>query len=288
MTGGFFAVLDDIALLLDDAAAMSKVAARETVGILGDDLAINAEKASGLSTSRELPVLWAITKGSLRNKLIILPFAFLLSAFATWIIIPILVMGGLYLSHEGCEKILDYFHNKPKNISHIKKEALSEDETLIQEERKIKSAILTDFILSIEIIVMALGVSINHSLTVQIIAVTFVAFLATGGVYGIVAIIVRMDDLGFYLIRISNNKILKHIGGLLVKSLPLVIKMLSVVGVIAMILVAGNIFVHNIKFLKMYFCGVNIIVANMFAGLIAGVCTIFIKKIITSVYSRII
>ena len=151
MTAGFFAVFDDIAALLDDAAAMSKIATKKTAGVLGDDLAVNAEKASGFASSRELPVLWAITKGSLRNKLIILPFAFMLSAFAPWIIVPILMLGGLYLAFEGAEKIYDYFQPHPHKKEAL--ESVSSEAFLEHEAKKIKSAILTDFILSIEIII---------------------------------------------------------------------------------------------------------------------------------------
>ncbi|MGB3960735.1 MAG: DUF808 family protein, partial [Sulfurimonas sp.] len=144
MTGGFFAVFDDIAALLDDAAAMSKVATKKTAGILGDDLAVNAQKASGFASSRELPVLWAISKGSLKNKLIILPFAFLLSAFTPWAIIPILMSGGVYLAYEGAEKIYEYFY--PHERPTLKREFMSEEAILEMEKEKIKSAILTDFI----------------------------------------------------------------------------------------------------------------------------------------------
>ena len=155
MSVGFFAVFDDIAMLLDDAAMMSKVAAKKTAGVLGDDLAVGAQKASGFSASRELPVLWAITKGSFKNKLIILPIAFLLSAFASWIIIPILMLGGLYLAFEGAEKIYEYFFPHENKKETLK--AMSEAEILVYEAKKVKSAILTDFILSIEIIIIALG-----------------------------------------------------------------------------------------------------------------------------------
>jgi predicted DNA repair protein MutK len=193
MTGGFFALLDDIATLLDDAAVVTKVAAKKTTGILGDDLAVNAQKASGFAASRELPILWAITKGSFRNKLIILPLAFLLSAYASWIIVPILMLGGIYLAYEGVEKIYEYF--TPHKQTHPRQEdQLTQEDILKIEEKKIKSAIRTDFILSIEIVIIALGTVLQQALYVQIIAVTVVAVLATIGVYGIVALLVRMDD----------------------------------------------------------------------------------------------
>ena len=246
MTGGFFAVFDDIAILLDDAAAMSKVATKNTVGILGDDLAVNAQKASGFSASRELPVLWAITKGSFRNKLIILPFAFVLSALAPWSIIPILMLGGIYLAFEGVEKIYEYF--VPHAHKKIERASLSESEILEIEKSKIKSAIFTDFILSIEIVIMAMSSVLEQTLPIQIIAVSVVAIIATIGVYGLVALLVRMDDFGFKLIDIADekNRVLERIGNILVNGLPKVIQLLTVVGTAAMILVAGGIFVHNI------------------------------------------
>lgn len=157
MTGGFFAILDDIGVLLDDTAAMSKVAVQKTAGVLWDDLAVNAEKAAGFHTSRELPVLWAITKGSFRNKLILLPLAFLLSAFSPSWIIPILLIGGIYLSFEGAEKFYDYFSPSHHQHKPLAQTVENEKDLLVGEDKKIKSAILTDFILSIEIIVIALG-----------------------------------------------------------------------------------------------------------------------------------
>jgi len=246
MSVGFFAVFDDIATLLDDAAAMSKIATKKTVGILGDDLAVNAQKASGFAAARELPVLWAITKGSFRNKLIILPLAFLLSAFAPWAIIPILMLGGIYLAYEAGEKVLEYFAHGEKKTQ--KQEYKSEEEILEIEKEKIKSAILTDFILSIEIVIMALGTVLEQPLVIQIIAVTFVAFIATVGVYGIVAMLVRMDDFGYKLIEIAKETkpLLKKSGEILVAALPKVIRVLTFLGTLAMFLVAGGIFMHNV------------------------------------------
>ena len=187
MASGFFALLDDIAALMDDVAVMSKVAAKKTAGILGDDLAVNAEKASGFVSSRELPVLWAITKGSFLNKLIILPIAFLLTAFIPWLINIILILGGLYLAYEGAEKIFEFFFpHEPVNKVELLEE-LSEEEILALEKTKIKSAIVTDFILSVEIIIIALGTVIEQDLWTQIMVVTVIAIIATVAVYGIVA-----------------------------------------------------------------------------------------------------
>lgn len=251
MTGGLFAVLDDIALLLDDAAVMSKVAAKKTAGILGDDLAVNAERATGFRASRELPVLWAITKGSFINKVIIVPLALLLSAYASWLIIPILLLGGCYLSYEGVEKIVHYFTHKGHDRGTIE-QATSEKELLQKEKAKIKSAVRTDFILSIEIIMIALGTVMEQPLSLQIMVVTLIAILATVGVYGVVALIVRMDDMGLFLITRADQLkgllagILSALGSFLVASLPWVIRALGVIGTIAMLLVGGGMFTHNL------------------------------------------
>jgi len=264
--GSFFALFDDIATLLDDAAAMSKVATQKTSAILGDDLAVNARKASDFASSRELPVLWAIGMGSLLNKIIILPVAFLLSAFAPWAIIPILLIGGAYLAFEGAEKILSVFH---KHEDHKEKDDLPEtatkEEILAREKEKIHSAIVTDFILSIEIVVIALSTVQAQGLPVQIIAVTAVALIATVGVYGIVALIVRMDDMGFKIIEIASGagknrgvtigelpllrRLGVYAGKSLVVSLPVIIRVLTVLGTLAMLLVAGGIFSHNVQLL---------------------------------------
>ena len=246
MASGFFALLDDIAALMDDVAVLSKIATKKTAGILGDDLAVNAEKASGFVSSREIPVLWAITKGSLLNKLIILPFAFLLSAFVPAVISIILVLGAVYLAYEGIEKIYEYFfphHDTEKVIETV---ALSEADILLVEKDKIKSAIVTDFILSIEIVIIALGTVEGELILNQILVVSFIAILATVGVYGVVALIVRMDDFGRVLKR-TKSKIVQATGDLLIKALPKVIKLLAFVGTIALLLVAGGIFSHKIE-----------------------------------------
>ncbi|UUF12730.1 MULTISPECIES: DUF808 domain-containing protein [Flavobacterium] len=251
MASGFFVLLDDIAAIMDDVAVMSKVAAKKTAGILGDDLAVNAEKASGFASSRELPVLWAISKGSLLNKIIILPVAFLLSAFFPVAIIVILVLGGLFLAYEGAEKIYEFiFPHDHEESEGITEEVLTEEQILEAEKGKIKSAIVTDFILSVEIVIIALGTVIGKPITQQIIVTSIIAVIATIGVYGIVALIVRMDEAGYKLIKFSKREksISKFIGNILVKALPLVIKSLTVIGTIALILVAGGIFVHYIPY----------------------------------------
>lgn len=252
MASGFFAILDDIAALMDDVAVTSKIATQKTAGILGDDLAVNAKKATGFLSSRELPVLWAITKGSFINKLIILPIVFVLNWLYPPAINYVLILGGLYLAFEGVEKIIEFlFHRDKKGhevVEEVEEKNTNSEET---EKAKIKSAITTDFILSIEIVIIALGTVLeeSHPFITQILVTSLVAFIATVGVYGIVALIVRMDDAGFKLIRKSNDKgIIGKLGHLLVKALPIVIKALGVIGTIALIMVAGGIFAHRIEY----------------------------------------
>ena len=246
MASGIFAILDDIAALMDDVAVTSKIAASKTAGILGDDLAVNAEKATGFLSSREIPVLWAITKGSFINKIIIVPIALLLNVFFPVAIKFILIIGGIYLAYEGVEKIIEYLFHRQKTGHEVVVE--NEENNSELEKTKVKSAITTDFILSVEIVIIALGTVLNESLTIQILTVSVVAMFATIGVYGIVALIVRMDDAGYKLIKRSNDKgVVSKFGHLLVKSLPVVIKVLAVVGTVALILVSGGIFEHKIS-----------------------------------------
>ena len=287
MASGFFALFDDIAALMDDVAAMSKIATKKTAGILGDDLAVNAEKASGFVSSRELPVLWKISKGSFVNKLIILPVAFLLSAFFPAAIIPILLIGGVYLAYEGAEKIYEYLFHKSHPKHSVKNIEMTKNEILEYEKKKIKSAIIVDFILSIEIVIIALSTVVGKPINIQIIVVTGIAMLATVGVYGIVALIVRMDDLGFKLIALNKNSasISKIIGTGLVKTLPYVIRSLTIIGTIAMILVAGGIFVHNLHFVHDFFLPLPTILGEFIVGLIVGFTSLFIFKIILKIIS---
>jgi predicted DNA repair protein MutK len=272
---GFFALLDDIAALMDDVAMMTKVASKKTAGILGDDLAVGAEKASSFRASRELPVIWAITKGSFINKLIILPFVFSLSAFLPQLIVPILLIGGIYLSFEGVEKIIHtFFHKKHRAVdfSEIETEAA----LLIVEKSKIKSAIITDFILSLEIIMIALGTVTNSSLLIQIAVVSLVAIIATIGVYGMVALMVRIDDIGFRLIKISENKkgfvktIFYKTGTGLVWVLPKLIQLIAIIGTLAMLIVGGGLFVHNIPSIHDFFHFLPNIISELIVGLTVG------------------
>jgi hypothetical protein len=286
MASGFFALLDDIATVMDDVAVMSKVAAKKTAGILGDDLAVNAEKASGFVTDRELPVLWAITKGSFLNKLIILPFAFLLSAFLPTAVTIILVLGGLYLAYEGAEKIYEYFfpHEHFATVTSVKD--LTDEEVKAAEKEKIKSAIVTDFILSVEIVIIALGTVADKPITTQIGVVSIIAILATVGVYGLVALIVRMDEFGVKLINLNEeeNSFSDKIGKILVSALPKIIKSMSVIGTIALLLVSGGIFSHNIEFFHHLVPNWPSIIKEFLLGVGVGVVVLLgvnlIKKIL--------
>jgi predicted DNA repair protein MutK len=269
MASGFFAILDDIAALMDDVAINAKLATQKTAGILGDDLAVNAEKSTGFVSLRELPVLWAITKGSFINKLIIVPVTLLLNIFLPAAIIVILVLGGFYLAFEGVEKIVTFFFHQKQPANQISDGATMQDAEL--EKVKIKSAITTDFILSIEIVIIALSTVLDKNLTVQILTVSAVSVLATVGVYGIVALVVRMDDVGLRLIKQSNEKgFVNALGLLLVKSLPIVIKIFSVVGTVALLLVSGGIFAHNINYLHHFLPEWPTIIKEFIFGVLAG------------------
>ncbi|MFT4152919.1 DUF808 domain-containing protein [Parafilimonas sp.] len=269
MASGFFAILDDIGALMDDVAAASKVATGKTAGILGDDLAVNAEKATGFLSSRELPVLWAITKGSLLNKAIIIPIAIMLNIFFPAAIKLILIAGGLYLAYEGVEKIIEFLFHRPAKAHEVMKQ--KEENNSDAEKAKIKSAISTDFILSIEIVIIALGTVLDKSLAVQAVTVAIVALLATIGVYGIVALIVRMDDAGYKLIRHAGSKgFLSKLGNLLVRALPVIIKILGVVGTIALLMVSGGIFIHYVDYFHHLFPGIPSIIKELLFGLVAG------------------
>jgi predicted DNA repair protein MutK len=254
MNSGFFSILDDIATLMDDVAINAKIATKKTAGILGDDLAVNAEKSTGFVSSREIPVLWAITKGSFLNKIIIVPITLLLHSFFPAAINIILILGGFYLAYEGIEKIVVYFINKNKIADQTEVDSDQSEAEL--EKVKIKSAITTDFILSIEIVIIALSTVLNQNL----------------GVYGIVALIVRMDDVGLKIIEKSNNKgVLSKIGWLLVEALPLVIRIFAIVGTIALLLVSGSIFAHNITYTHHLLLNWPIIIKEFVFGIIGGI-----------------
>lgn len=287
MASGFFAILDDIAALMDDVAMTSKLAAKKTAGILGDDLAVNAEKATGFVSQREIPVLWAVTKGSFINKLIILPVVFVLNWLYPPAITIALILGGVYLAYEGMEKIIEYIFHRGKKVETVVEEITLEVNDLAAEKTKVNSAIKTDFILSLEIVIIALGTALEkqHTLTTQIISVTIVAIIATIGVYGIVALIVRMDDAGYYLMRKSQNKgFLSGVGETLIKALPIVIKALAVIGTIALLLVSGGIFMHNISYVHdLVPHNIPSIVAEFLVGIVFGIIAVLLMTVFMKV-----
>jgi predicted DNA repair protein MutK len=266
MASGFFALLDDIALLADDVAVTTKVASQKTASILADDLAVNAQKATGFSQDRELKVLWAITKGSFINKVIILPLAFLLSIFVPVLIPIILVIGGLYLLYEGAEKIHEVLFHHSDSAHEEELKASTKDNVLDIEKKKIKAAVVTDFILSIEIIILALNTVLEQPLMIQIVTTTIVAILATVFVYGLVGLIIRLDNIGFWLIARGKN----GLGQFLIELMPKIIKVLSFVGTVAMILVGGGILTHNIDAMHhLLITGVGL-VDDFLLGLLVG------------------
>ncbi|MDA3614399.1 DUF808 domain-containing protein [Polluticaenibacter yanchengensis] len=283
MASGIFAVLDDIAALMDDVAVASKIATKKTAGILGDDLAVNAEKATGFLASRELPVLWKITKGSFLNKLIIIPVIFLLNVYLPIAVKIILILGGFYLAYEGVEKIIEFFFHKKHQLENHQSEVeiLENSSSEVEEATKVKSAISTDFILSIEIVIIALATVLDKPLNIQIITVSVVAVAATIGVYGIVALIVRMDDAGYKLIKRSNSKgLINKVGVFLVNALPVIIKSLAVIGTIALLLVSGGIFSHNVEYIHNIWNQIPVMLKELILGILAGlVAFVFIQLI---------
>ena len=230
------ALIDDIASILDDVAAMTKVAAKKTAGVLGDDLALNAQQVAGVHADRELPVVWAVAVGSLKNKGILVPAALAISAFLPWLVTPLLMIGGLYLCFEGVEKLAHKF-------LHPVAEAEAVEE--VSEADKIQGAIRTDFVLSAEIIVIALGTVADKPFMTQVAVLTGIGVLRTVGVYGIVAAIVKMDDLGLYWVG-KTNALLRVMGRGLLLAAPKLMKALAVLGTAAMFLVGGSILVHGL------------------------------------------
>jgi hypothetical protein len=257
-SANLLALIDDIATILDDVAILSKVAAKKTAGVLGDDLALNAEQVSGVKANRELPVVWAVAKGSFLNKLILVPSALLISAFLPWLIVVLMVIGGLYLCFEGVEKLAHKFLHSKEELAqeHAQKLAAVADpniDLVALEKTKIKGAIRTDFILSAEIIVIVLGTVQAEPFITQVTVVSLLALAITIGVYGLVAGIVKLDDAGLYLLRKSVsgsfNRLQRTLGRGLLITAPLLMKTLSIVGTAAMFLVGGGILVHSLDFI---------------------------------------
>ena len=256
MASSLLALLDDITALLDDVAALSKVAAKKTSGVMGDDLALNAEQVSGLKADRELPVVWAVAKGSFVNKLILVPAALLISAFFPQAILPLLIVGGLFLCYEGFEKVAHKLLHDPepeetvRRVERVAALANPEIDLVALEKDRIRGAIRTDFILSAEIIVISLGTMSTASMSSQIVALSFVAIAVTVIVYGLVAGIVKLDDFGLRLHQtpdgVSGAAFRQRLGAGILRAAPYLMKTLSIVGTAAMFMVGGSIIVHGI------------------------------------------
>ncbi|MBS6570531.1 MAG: DUF808 domain-containing protein [Klebsiella michiganensis] len=242
-------LLDDIATLLDDISVMGKLAAKKTAGVLGDDLSLNAQQVTGVRANRELPVVWGVAKGSLINKVILVPLALLISAFIPWAITPLLMLGGAFLCFEGVEKVLHSLqarkHKEDPQVRRQRLEALASQDPMAFERDKVKGAIRTDFILSAEIVAITLGIVAEAPLLNQILILSGIALLVTVGVYGLVGIIVKLDDMGYWLVE-KTSSLAQWSGKALLAIAPRLMKMLSIVGTLAMFLVGGGIVVHGI------------------------------------------
>jgi predicted DNA repair protein MutK len=296
------ALIDDIATILDDVAAMSKVAAKKTSGVLGDDLALNAQQVSGIKADRELPVVWAVGKGSLINKAILVPSALAISALLPWAIIPLLMLGGAFLCYEGFEKLAHRFLHSKEEDSHNHAEqvkALNDPavDLVAFEKEKIKGAVRTDFILSAEIIVITLGTVASHPFMTQVSVLVLIAVLMTVGVYGIVAGIVKLDDLGLYLSK--KGGAVASIGGVILRAAPILMKTLSVAGTIAMFMVGGSILMHGIPGWHHVAEGlthalpavpglttISGMLIDAFAGVIAGALILVVVTLTTRLYKK--
>lgn len=302
MASSLLILLDDIATILDDVAVMSKMAAKKTAGVLGDDLALNAQQVSGVRTDRELPVVWAVAKGSFVNKLILVPAALLISVVAPWLITPLLMIGGLFLCYEGVEKVLHSLHHKKAKTEEEASQELTAIETdmVTFEKDKVKGAIRTDFILSAEIVVISLGTVAAATFSTKVMVLSVIAILMTVGVYGFVAMIVKIDDLGLYLTQQASS-FKQTIGRGLLAFAPKLMKTLTIVGTIAMFLVGGGIISHGVPLLHHFTEGsvdyaehiptVGSIVGaltptliNLVIGFVAGLIVLAIVSLIKKVW----
>lgn len=302
MASSLLILLDDIATILDDVAVMSKMAAKKTAGVLGDDLALNAQQVSGVRTDRELPVVWAVAKGSFVNKLILVPAALLISVVAPWLITPLLMIGGLFLCYEGVEKVLHSLHHKKAKTEEEASQELTAIETDMAtfEKDKVKGAIRTDFILSAEIVVISLGTVSAATFSTKVMVLSVIAILMTVGVYGFVAMIVKIDDLGLYLTQQASS-FKQTIGRGLLAFAPKLMKTLTIVGTIAMFLVGGGIISHGVPLLHHFTEGsvdyaehiptVGSIVGaltptliNLVIGFVAGLIVLAIVSLIKKVW----
>lgn len=294
-------LLDDIAAVADDVAVMAKAATKKAAGVLGDDLALNAEQVTGINSNRELPVVWAVFKGAMINKLILVPVALLISFFANWLITPLLMIGGAYLCFEGFEKVYQKLFHKEKVLSHQQAHKMAiknKDVDIVKFEKdKIKGAIRTDFILSGEIIAIVLSVIGAASILKQIAVLTVVAIGVTVMIYGLVAMIVRMDDVGFWFTR-HKNMVSKKLGMIMIQSMPYMMKALSFIGTVAMFLVGGGIIVHGVPVVHHFvqylmvksqsFDWITENIANGVVGLIVGATLVAIIHVIMAVKNKIV
>jgi predicted DNA repair protein MutK len=306
-SGSLLALIDDIAAILDDVALMSKVAAKKTAGVLGDDLALNAQQVAGVDADRELPVVWAVALGSLKNKAILVPAALAISAFIPWAITPLLMLGGTFLCYEGCEKLAHKFlHSSTEDKEHHEEllNAVCDEsvDMLALEKDKIKGAVRTDFILSAEIIVISLGTAAGAPFGQQVAVLAAIAVVMTVGVYGLVAGIVKIDDAGLYLSRRASSA-LQMIGRVLLAGAPMLMKALSVLGTIAMFMVGGGILMHGVPALHHLVDGaaaaaasvpgvgpllkvVTPTVIDAVAGVIAGAIALVVVAVVTRIVKR--
>lgn len=288
-------LLDDIATLLDDISVMGKLAAKKTAGVLGDDLSLNAQQVAGVRANRELPVVWSVARGSLLNKVILVPLALLISAVIPWAITPLLMLGGAFLCFEGVEKVLHTFearkHKESPEARQQRLEALAAQDPQQFEKDKIKGAVRTDFILSAEIVAITLGIVADAPLLNQVLILSGIAVLVTVGVYGLVGIIVKLDDMGYWLVE-KNGVLAQGVGKGLLFAAPLLMKILSVVGTLAMFLVGGGIVVHGIAPLhhavEQFAAGQNAVLqtltpvlANLVLGFVIGAVVVAVMKGIT-------
>lgn len=299
MAGSSLLVLiDDIAAVLDDVALMTKMAAKKTAGVLGDDLALNAQQVSGVRAEREIPVVWAVAKGSFFNKLILVPAALLISAFAPWAVTPLLMLGGAYLCFEGFEKLAHKFlHSKADDQAEHAQlvEAVADPATdlVAFEKDKIKGAIRTDFILSAEIIAITLGTVADAPLMQQVIVLSGIALVMTVGVYGLVAGIVKLDDLGLWMAQ-KPGQLVRDIGNGLLRTAPYMMKSLSVIGTAAMFMVGGGILTHGVPAVHHWIEGVSQSVGgiswlmptllNAVAGVIAGAVVLALVSVVSKLW----
>jgi predicted DNA repair protein MutK len=274
--GSLLTLLDDIASILDDVSILTKKAAAKTAGVLGDDLALNAQQVSGVVSQRELPVVWAVAKGSFINKLILVPLALLIGTFAPWGITPLLMIGGLYLCFEGCEKLAHHFlHHEKKSPAQAGREIAELAATPAETEtEKIKGAVRTDFVLSAEIIAITLGTVAGQDFQRQVLVLSAIAIIMTVGVYGLVAGIVKLDDAGLYLNQ-CRGSFQQRLGRAILWAAPWLMKSLSVLGTAAMFLVGGGIITHGIPWLHhaiTHAAGMGGVLAPVIPSLLDGLC----------------